>query len=832
MLNHTKKSILWAILCLSFSSQWVAASNDNDGHSVQVFNIPRQPLSGALIDFSKQVGRVVVAVPSLLKDKYSTAVVGYYSPEEALALMLSSTGFDVLENDQYGYTILKPAPKLKNEPEQKVQAVVTDEETFVLGRAREHRAANYSASVSVVDKVFLADNRVVSLKRLGEMHPALAVSPHTEDSVNIVIRGIKNYGASHKATQPIATHYNDVYLSGSEIIGFSLFDVDYVEVVKGATFSTAGHSAVAGAVNIAAAEPRLGERNAEIQFTLGSYNQKQVQAMVNIPINPTLSLRFAGLGEKHDGYTKTWDDYAQLYEDNTQPILNYPRLPDSEAAQSTSAEKSSYDDRDVYGWRASGLWKITPHLNWLLQYDQHKNNSHSSARIDPYIINHFERAVIAPAAGQINSDLDIFASNINFDHGDLDFNYQYGQSEFSFTELGSAGISFDTNNQHIDLHQKKLTSHNVQIASRDFDDPTEWLAGIYIEHRSFLSSWGAEIISQKDITRDLYGQLSYRFSSKWTAYTGFRYNTSEQKIESGPSAEWSKPMGSLSLGYEFGSNAETRLSLSQGYRPGIAQEKSMSEEHTSKNIEWQWSGRVLDDQLDWSASLYYTRHTGMHAWEPSFNENNAVDGWFVQGAAQAQSKGLDFELEYSPHLGGITKLSFTYLDAEIVEFDQSPWPFPSELESRPLATNTNLASRGYRDLSGNKMPYAPQYSVVLSYKYDIESRVGTFTPRLSVAAIDEYYLDVFNRNNYTYTEASSATEYQLTNISRQPRHNNIDASINWLSQSKIVQIEMFFNNITDEKVRAQAYTEFYSSEGFVSNYKSPRTYGIAMTIKI
>ena len=87
-------SALALAVCLG-SGQVVAASGSSassEQSARQHFDIPAQPLAGALNQFSRQSGWEVGYTADLARDKRSAAVRGELSPAEAILQLLAGTG--------------------------------------------------------------------------------------------------------------------------------------------------------------------------------------------------------------------------------------------------------------------------------------------------------------------------------------------------------------------------------------------------------------------------------------------------------------------------------------------------------------------------------------------------------------------------------------------------------------------------------------------------------------------------------------------------------------------------------------------------------------------
>ena len=72
---------------------------------VREFNIPAQPLSSALLEFSKQSDVLIVVSPEIAQGKRSPAVRGSLPVNEAIGRLLRGSGLRAIPNPRGGYRI-------------------------------------------------------------------------------------------------------------------------------------------------------------------------------------------------------------------------------------------------------------------------------------------------------------------------------------------------------------------------------------------------------------------------------------------------------------------------------------------------------------------------------------------------------------------------------------------------------------------------------------------------------------------------------------------------------------------------------------------------------
>ncbi|HJW39926.1 MAG TPA: TonB-dependent receptor [Rhizomicrobium sp.] len=161
-------------------------------------------------------------------------------------------------------------------------------------------------AVTALTAADLKAKQVDSFKDLQFHVPSVTFTKSNFGGAQFQIRGITTQFGLGAA---IAQNENDVYQEAPALVNGQYFDVDRVEVARGPQSTSYGRAATGGAVNIITTKPNLTEFDASASFDYGTYNTMKPELMVNIPlIDNELGIRFAALGDFHDGYEK--NNYA------------------------------------------------------------------------------------------------------------------------------------------------------------------------------------------------------------------------------------------------------------------------------------------------------------------------------------------------------------------------------------------------------------------------------------------------------------------------------------------------------------------------------------------
>lgn len=131
--------------------------------------------------------------------------------------------------------------------------------------------------------------------------PGLQIS-FNEGFSEIFIRGIGTQDNSSTSEQPTAVHYNGVYIPRSRGLGVSFFDLERIEVNQGPQGTLRGRNATAGSINILPAKPDLDDLGGKITVAAGNFDERNIEAVLNVPVLDTLAVRAAYYSREHDEF--------------------------------------------------------------------------------------------------------------------------------------------------------------------------------------------------------------------------------------------------------------------------------------------------------------------------------------------------------------------------------------------------------------------------------------------------------------------------------------------------------------------------------------------------
>jgi len=203
--------------------------------------------------------------------------------------------------------------------------------------------------------------RIEDISDLADYTPNLEINTaFAASNPTIFIRGIglKDYNAN--AAGAVAVYQDGININAPAIQLGQLFDIDGIDVLRGPQGSVNGRNATAGAILIRSAMPD-GEFGVSTSLTYGNYDNKEVEAAINIPlVEDMLSMRVSGTAQWRDGYTKNqcagWDGYTKNQCAGWQPENHVnPRTGEPLRRMDEFTTRDAYEELD-----AAGQWTFNP----------------------------------------------------------------------------------------------------------------------------------------------------------------------------------------------------------------------------------------------------------------------------------------------------------------------------------------------------------------------------------------------------------------------------------------------------------------------------------------
>ena len=222
----------------------------------------------------------------------------------------------------------------------------------VTARRREESLQSVPISVQAFSGDMLSERNVQDATDLQRIVPALTTYQQARDEVTMSIRGQSSSGASAQGQNPrVTAYFSQVPLQTGDTGPGKFFDLQNVQVLKGPQGTLFGRNSTGGAVLYEPARPTQNV-GGFVNLQYGRFNDRQVEAAINLPAGETLAFRFAGKLAKRDGFTKNV----------------------------TPGHEQELDDRNYLGLRGSMLWTPSDRFENFLMFDYMQSKTNGSSQ--------------------------------------------------------------------------------------------------------------------------------------------------------------------------------------------------------------------------------------------------------------------------------------------------------------------------------------------------------------------------------------------------------------------------------------------------------------------
>jgi iron complex outermembrane receptor protein len=215
----------------------------------------------------------------------------------------------------------------------------TIEEVVVTAQKRAESIQDVPLSIMAVSAKAMESKGVQDATDLERLVPNLRLDATAQQTgVAIRVRGMG--AASNAAIDPsVAPYIDGVFIPRPGAALSTFLDVESVEVMRGPQGTLFGRNATVGALSLKTYAPDLGGFSAKVGAQAGSYGERQIDGMVNLPVNDKFGVRAAVLANSTDGFVKN------------------------------KLDGKTYGQKDLVEGRLSAKWKPTDDLTWTGRLD-------------------------------------------------------------------------------------------------------------------------------------------------------------------------------------------------------------------------------------------------------------------------------------------------------------------------------------------------------------------------------------------------------------------------------------------------------------------------------
>ncbi|MET0987216.1 MAG: TonB-dependent receptor [Steroidobacteraceae bacterium] len=374
-------------------------------------------------------------------------------------------------------------------------------------------------------------------------------------------------------------------------------------------------------------------------------------------------------------------------------------------------------------------------------------------------------------------------------------------------------------------YRDRAFSQELQLLSKN-NDRFQWIAGLYytdlnIFYRLNLQGGAlAALGGRRDVSNDQplnsyagFAQATWSIGSAGHLTTGARYTRDERKLDgqtlTGTGAvipstapgktTQSEPTWRVAYDHRFSEQFMAYASYNRGFKSGLYNMVNLAQPAVDPELvdayEIGFKSDLLGGRLRLNGTAFYYDYQDLQV--------QVVQAGItvLQNAAEAESMGLELELQAAPTNNLTLFAGLAYLDTEYKSFPNAQITTPP-----PPPLGGNIVTTG--DVSGNDLVRAPNLSGSFAFDYRLPTSVGEWALSGSYVHTGEFYWEPDNRR-----EQSSV--------------GLVNGEFGWSSTDERWHLYVFGRNLTDEE-----YSQFTSGGqlGDQAAPAAPRTYGIGIDV--
>ena len=437
------------------------------------------------------------------------------------------------------------------------------EEVVVTARKREEAVQSVPLAISALTGDMLSRGNVTDVSSLSTKVPSLMASPGAganKATPTFAIRGQSQQELTILSDPSVTVYFGDLVAARPQGLNQAVYDLQSVEVLKGPQGTLFGRNVTGGAITM---RPNLPSNQFEgyVQGTIGSYNRRNTEAMVNLPLNDVVQFRISGKTTRADGYLKDVVLDKDVNNENTKSLRLQMRVAPTDGFESTTIY-NRFLERD--GGTGSTLNLISTNTA-LPGYSAAAALGYTGANSLPALYAQQKALGIYKTA----SGADQFAHVATWDAANTT-TWEVNDAVSFKNIIGYRKIashtSDDVDGMPIPVLQIQRDDTFSQF-SEEFQvfgstDSLEWIAGLYFFHeqgRNFdpsvtlasangaagmsrpqpiatgFPNWGVTDVAGNNTSKSVFGQTTYNLGSigldKLSATVGLRYTWDEKEVK-------------------------------------------------------------------------------------------------------------------------------------------------------------------------------------------------------------------------------------------------------------------------------------------------------------
>lgn len=691
-----------------------------------------------------------------------------------------------------------------------------DQTIVVTAQRRAQDKQDVPVTLTVIGAEAIQDGRVQSVQDIVARTPGFGFDSFPQSEPRLSIRGVGSSSRGAGGDPSTAIFIDEVYYGRPAAITFETYDVARVEVLKGPQGTLFGRNVAGGAISVVSQRPRIGEFDASLEGSYGSYNRIDGLGFVNVPLGDQAAFRMTATYRSHDGYVDRVVDGTKVGElDDQETVYLRGQLAVEPAPNLSINLKVDYLDEkaggpgnrviaDLGDGGLSGLFLPTTERNQnAATFDGQQDRTTWGIR------------------GETELDLGFGSLRYIGSYRQLDYVNYY---DFDGAPPAIEGLAFGIEGGATEATD--FYSNEVQLRSPASSD-INWVIGLYQYHAeterdspTYLTVNGDtalfDLVYQDASieSKAIYADVTVPLSEQFSVFGGMRYTKDNKQILS--SGDTNDPGSFYTIGdpatpgyysasakdswdaftwragihFKLSPDHMVYASVSRGFKSGGFQDTpaNTADLALSYNPEFATNYEIgnrssfLNGNLIWNNSVYFTQYTDLQTRIPSglgFRADNA----------SAEIYGLESEL--SLRLGGFrVSASYAYTHARYTDF---------------LTVEDGVD----QDYAGNHLTRVPEHKFTLSPSYELELGSGA---SFKIGADWAHEGLIYDDHSNLPPEIREPTDF-------------VDAYATLASDGGKWEIGIWGKNLTN--VTTRTYQGVFGGVLFGA-YNPPRTYGATL----
>lgn len=646
---------------------------------------------------------------------------------------------------------------------------------------------NTSLAITAFTAADIEQSGIESVRDIGLMVPGMTITAN-EQFAQPFIRGIGSTQFDPGNESATAIHLDGVYMGRPVMLFTDFVDMERIEVIRGPSGTLYGRNATAGSINMVPKRPTdTFEGNATLEF--GNFERRRVTASISGPFgDSSVSGRASFLYSEDDGFVRNLH-------------TNLPNGPDRLAKEDITAGRLSLRaaPNDRFEFNLSADYTKVKGPNSVLKpvNDVLALVFGAQAIPDPWTVD-FD---VIPAM-----DHELWGITAN-----LDYEFENGLTLTSITAYRESdyfifneedGFEFDVVDALVTEPQEQF-SQELRLLS-DQSQKFSWLAGLFYfteeaEQNVIVRLLGASLGDRIDaIDTEAYAvfaQATYQISDKAALIGGIRQSREEKVCDRATDAgavptatkSWSATTPSLRFDYQTSESVLLYASATRGFKSGACSAGSFV------NPEYVWSYELgvkadwLDNRLRTNGLVFLYDYTDLQVF--TFQ---GAGGAVVTSAPEVDIWGAELETTWLPTDNLEFRAGLAYLYTEYKDF------FSFDIVG------------DLTDLSGNRLPFSPEWTFNVSGRYDVPLSGGN---NLGLFA------------EYLWTDDVYHTQFN-DEITTQDAYGLLNARIELSFGDSGWTVAAFGRNLTNEDYYDTLFQYGFDPDDVLGIVMPPRTYGI------